>query len=198
MQYLINRIPRTPVSIAWWDNEFSKEQLDYLQEYCKSADQPGRVGFNAGSGKHTFDLKTDVRRCNVKWLESSLENNWLFSKLGKVVSSLNAQFFGFNIDSFSEPIQMTTYNSSDLGTYGWHTDVSSAIIRKFTCIMQLSEPDEYTGGELQVNSDGIVNIVPKKRGHIVVFPSYVIHQVTPVTSGSRQSLVSWVSGPGFV
>ena len=46
-------------------------------------------------------------------------------------------------------------------------------------------------------TNGDVVNVRKQRGLIAVFPSYVLHQVTPVTQGSRQSLVAWISGPAF-
>jgi len=37
----------------------------------------------------------------------------------------------------------------------------------------------------------------KKRGLITVFPAWTLHQVTPVTKGTRQTLVTWVCGPEF-
>jgi PKHD-type hydroxylase len=63
--------------------------------------------------------------------------------------------------------------------------------------VQLADPSEYEGGNLQVMTSGQPQTVRKQRGLIAVFPSYVLHQVTPVTQGSRQSLVAWVSGPAF-
>ena len=38
-------------------------------------------------------------------------------------------------------------------------------------------------------------ILPK--GSIVIFPSYIWHRVSPVTKGTRLSLVQWNLGPGF-
>jgi hypothetical protein len=29
------------------------------------------------------------------------------------------------------------------------------------------------------------------------FPSYMVHRVTPITSGTRKAIVAWVTGPGF-
>jgi PKHD-type hydroxylase len=37
----------------------------------------------------------------------------------------------------------------------------------------------------------------RARGTLVAFPSYLLHRVTPITSGTRKSLVAWVSGPVF-
>ena len=35
------------------------------------------------------------------------------------------------------------------------------------------------------------------RDNRIVFPSYVLHEVCPVTRGTRYSLVSWVTGAPF-
>ena len=64
-------------------------------------------------------------------------------------------------------------------------------------VLQLSEPSDYEGGELQILTTNEKTALPKKRGLISVFPVWTLHQVTPVVKGTRQSLVTWISGPGF-
>jgi PKHD-type hydroxylase len=81
--------------------------------------------------------------------------------------------------------------------YGWHLDYGGGISRKLSLAIQLTDPSEYEGGNLQIMTSGEPQNMRKQRGLIAVFPSYVLHQVTPVTQGSRQSLVAWVSGPAF-
>jgi PKHD-type hydroxylase len=81
--------------------------------------------------------------------------------------------------------------------YGWHQDYGGEISRKLSLVLQLSDPSEYEGGNLQVKTSSEPQTVKKQRGFIAAFPSYVLHQVTPVTKGNRQSLVAWVSGPQF-
>ena len=56
---------------------------------------------------------------------------------------------------------------------------------------------EYEGGELQLMNSANPITIQKKKGHIVVFPSYMLHKVTPVTVGKRKSLVIWIAGPPF-
>jgi PKHD-type hydroxylase len=71
--------------------------------------------------------------------------------------------------------------------------------RKLSLIIQLTDPSEYEGGDFQFDSD-IPQPDPaeiKQRGTVIVFPSFLRHRVTPVTSGVRRSLVSWVEGPKF-
>jgi PKHD-type hydroxylase len=56
---------------------------------------------------------------------------------------------------------------------------------------------DYDGGDLQFFSGPEITSVSKQRGTLVLFPTFMIHRVTPVNSGVRKSLVSWVSGPHF-
>ena len=73
---------------------------------------------------------------------------------------------------------------------------NSQKIRKLSLILQLSDPDDYEGGEVQfMNSSGKSFFAPKTRGTILVFDSRTMHRVKKVTSGNRKSIVAWVEGP---
>jgi PKHD-type hydroxylase len=133
----------------------------------------------------------------VSWLDNNPDTNWLFEKLGQAVSQLNSDYFRFDLTGFGENLQLTNYDQSENGMYGWHQDYGSKVSRKLSLSVQLTDPSEYEGGNLQIMTTGAPVNVRKQRGLIVAFPSYVLHQVTPVTQGSRQSLVAWISGPAF-
>ena len=79
--------------------------------------------------------------------------------------------------------------------------------------ISLNDGTEYDGGQLEFdfknvspvdewvdekiyNSKVICSQIFKK-GSIVVFPSYLWHRVTPVTRGTRYSLVAWNLGWPF-
>ena len=71
--------------------------------------------------------------------------------------------------------------------------------------LSLSNPNDYEGGNLEFdfrdNEEGSQPRVCKeirKKGSIIVFPSFVWHRVTPVTKGLRHSLVCWNIGKPFV
>ena len=67
--------------------------------------------------------------------------------------------------------------------------------RKISVTVQLSGPDEYEGGDLQIWSGGQYPMTaPRGRGNVVIFPSFMMHRVTPVTSGTRKSFVLWLGG----
>ena len=72
--------------------------------------------------------------------------------------------------------------------------------RKLSVTVNLSDPDAYSGGDVQLK-DRVGNPIAiegmREQGTVLVFPSNVAHTVTPVTSGVRNSLAGWVLGPSF-
>ncbi len=69
--------------------------------------------------------------------------------------------------------------------------------RKLSMVLQLSDPSEYEGGDLELFTSANPIITKKQKGIIHAFPSYVMHRVTPVTKGVRKTLVVWIAGPRF-
>lgn len=181
-------------NVAWWDNAISEENLDSLRLLAMKSEIKAVIGSgNGGNGS----VNQEIRRSTVMWLsyQDAME---LYSILGQVVENLNADFFRYDITGFQEKLQLTNYSSEDQGTYDWHMDKGGKVCRKISLSLQLSDPDSYEGGQLEINLGGKEPvIIPKKKGLISVFPSWAVHRVSPVTSGSRQSLVAWVSGPNF-
>jgi PKHD-type hydroxylase len=168
---------------VWWENGFTEQELNWLQEQAQKAEQQAQVGGDPQGS----DL-AKIRRSQVSWLNKNQDTAWVFEKLGHIASSLNAQYYRFDLTGFGEPIQLTNYDQSEQGMYGWHQDYGGKLSpsRKLSLVLQLTDPSQYEGGNLQVITSGQP-----------AFPSYVLHQVTPVTSGNRQSLVAWISGPAF-
>jgi len=66
-----------------------------------------------------------------------------------------------------------------------------------TIVAQISDPQDYDGGALEIMASTAVTTAPRDRGAATVFPSYLLHRVTPVTQGQRQSLTVWAHGPAF-
>lgn len=192
MQYLLTPYALPVEPWAWWEGAFSDQELDWLRDRAKRAEQNAEVGGGAGGV-----VNANVRRSQVSWLHNTSDTKWVFDKLANVASKINAQHFRFDLTGFGEPLQLTNYDQSENGMYGWHQDYGGGISRKLSMAVQLTDPSEYEGGNLQMLTSGEPQNVRKQRGLIAIFPSYVLHQVTPVTQGSRQSLVAWVSGPAF-
>ena len=70
---------------------------------------------------------------------------------------------------------------------------------KFSLSIQLTDPKKYQGGDLKLHngSDKDASIMSKAQGTLILFPSFILHEVTPVTKGERNSLVSWITGKPF-
>ena len=134
------------------------------------------------------------RNCSVAWLEPE---GWLAEKLEEAIAHINEQFFGFDLEGFAEAFQYTLYREG--GWYGWHVDKgeNTAAPRKLSLTIQLSAPDEYEGGEFQINNGSEVLQFGREQGRVLAFPSWVLHQVTPVSRGTRRSLVVWIHGAPF-
>lgn len=194
MQHLLTPYAMPVEPFLWWEGAFSEQELNWLQEQAIKADQQAQVGGNLDN-----ERLSKIRRSQVSWMNKTPDTAWIFDKLGHVAASLNAQFYRFDLSGFSEALQLTNYDHSEKGMYGWHQDYGGKLrpSRKLSMVLQLTDPSQYEGGNLQILTGGEPQNVRKQRGLIAVFPSYVLHQVTPVTSGSRQSLVTWVSGPAF-
>lgn len=178
---------------VWWDDAFTDAELGFLQQKAIAASNRGEVG-----GARGAEVNESIRRSNIDWVERSSETDWLFSRLANAVSVLNSQFYQYDLTGFGEAIQLTNYDQSEHGMYGWHQDFGGGgVSRKLSLVLQLSDPASYEGGNLEMFGANGPEPIQKKRGLITIFPSYTWHQVTPVTRGSRQSLVAWISGPRF-
>ena len=176
-----------------------------------------------GIGDTDRDLKsnplTSVERKNIKKRRDSnvvwLDDKWITKEITPYINIANEEA-GWNFQwDYSEPYQFTQYHQGQY--YGWHCDgwkapyqgANTAIIgkiRKLSMTISLSNPDDYTGGELEFTfgdvepgKSKVVTCPPlKERGSIIIFPSFVWHRVTPVKSGTRYSLVSWHLGHPFL
>ena len=117
-----------------------------------------------------------------------------------MVSEANDVLWHFELGELKEQIQYTEYYE-DGGHYDFHLDVGGGDPinqRKISITVQLSDGSEYEGGDFQMLRGGIEpETLPKKKGAVIIFPSYILHRVTPVTAGTRKSLVLWIGGGSY-
>ena len=134
------------------------------------------------------------RNCTVAWLDPE---GWLAEKLEEVAAHINGEFFGFDLAGFADPFQYTVYREG--GYYGWHMDMGDTRRepRKLSFTIQLSEPDEYEGGDFLLHTGPEMVSMGREWGRVIAFPAWALHSVTPVSKGIRRSLVVWASGEPF-
>lgn len=148
-----------------------------------------------GSGENCLDH----RRSFNSWIFPNEHTSWIYERLTAIIQQNNEKFFNFDL-SMIENLQFTYYNSEENGCYKSHVDPLNWKIphnRKLSVVIQLSDPSEYEGGELKLHTSHNPTVINKEKGLVVTFPSYTLHEVTPVTKGERYSLVAWVHGPAF-
>jgi predicted 2-oxoglutarate/Fe(II)-dependent dioxygenase YbiX len=136
-----------------------------------------------------------VRRSQVAFLGMLDQYRWLYERIWEAAQEINRLGFGVDISGVEGNVQLARYDSSDQGFYDWHTDFAGyRPLRKISISIQLSRPEDYDGGELELFFNNRPQSLEKARGALLAFPSFVLHRVAPVTRGTRFSLVAWVLG----
>ena len=141
--------------------------------------------------------RDELRKSSVMFIDNTPAFDWIYQKLASIAMKSNNDFYWFDLLGFHQELQLTRYSEGDF--FDWHLDFGKGEIsaRKLSITVQLSDENEYEGGDLQFMINEKVVNAPRKKGTIVVFPSFIIHRVTPITKGTRQSIVGWVSGPPY-
>ena len=147
------------------------------------------------------------RKGEIAWIG----DDYLRKQLFYSVDFYNKQNWRYDIND-TEHVQYGIYSHG--GHYDWHYDESiippsdQSFMRKLSVTIWLNFPDEYEGGEFDIQHtigvDEAQNGVSMgyetfklSKGSIIIFPSFIWHRVRPVTSGVRKSLVVWFIGPPF-
>lgn len=187
--------PQTEIDMLnyyYFENTFSPEEVNRIIQEADKIDFERATTFGGDTSQ--------IRSSNIKWLPQEEPFLWLYERLMNMALEANKVLWNFDLHSMPEQIQYTTYNSSEKGHYGAHQDVGAgnASLRKLSITVQISSPDDYEGGDLQImQGNEAWDNTPRGLGTAVLFPSYMMHRVTPVTSGTRRSLVLWVGGTHY-
>ena len=172
---------------AFYEKVFSKEECE---EIIKIAKKKGLI-----NGITFGDM--DVRSSKVCWLYAADDLEWAFRKLTDIILNANDRFFNFDIFGLNEGLQFTNYKAPS-DKYGKHIDRRlDTVVRKLSISIQLTDPKKYKGGELYLYEDDKGIEMKKEQGTLIIFPSYTLHEVKPITKGERNSLVAWVTGKPF-
>lgn len=166
---------------------------------------PEEIGVVGGDiGKNSTQDK-DVRRSQIRWMDPLSENTLKLTNLcTNLFTDINREHFGLDIQRIFN-IQYTEYLAANKGFYHRHIDSyvgrGEMYDRKLSMTIQLSDSDEYEGGDFEFDNDIIANPPDKnilrEKGRVLIFPSFLTHKVNPVTKGIRKSLVTWIEGPAW-
>jgi PKHD-type hydroxylase len=164
-------------------------------------------------------VDVDRRSSTNAWVPTT---HWVSGFVWHYISKANRENFLYDLTHVDgETMQYTRYKEGDY--YKWHTDAgigtsykpqasdnygnkdievqdflttSVENIRKLSFILQLSDAEDYEGGNVQFLDDNRKSFfAPRKKGTMILFDSRTQHRVLKVTKGIRKSLVGWTSGP---
>jgi PKHD-type hydroxylase len=181
-------------NISWiaLENIFTDQELDEIVV------QGNRVKKTSGTVSGSI---SDYRVCDIAWLksdETESDFDWIYATLTDAIKKVNNEYFQFDLTHLTA-LQFTVYDGKNNSNYQKHMDLGRPFPnRKLSFSIQLSDDNEYTGGDLRFHYIKTQpEIAPRTRGKIIFFPTWTVHDVTPVTQGTRYSLVGWVNGPNF-
>jgi|TARA_R100000005_G_C4998159_1_gene204852 predicted 2-oxoglutarate/Fe(II)-dependent dioxygenase YbiX len=166
---------------------------------------------------HGNALDKEKRNSRNAWIPTT---EWVGGFIWHYITRANRENFLYDLTCIDgESIQFTEYGEGQF--YSWHNDAGLATqykpagvgnhdsarvndfmneqleqVRKLSFVVQLSNHDDYEGGNLQLMTEsGKPYFAPRKRGTIILFDSRTQHRVLKVTKGVRKSLVGWTVGP---
>tara|TARA_R110000868_G_scaffold385032_1_gene652754 strand:- start:69 stop:698 length:630 start_codon:yes stop_codon:yes gene_type:complete len=199
----------------WYITDLPKDLVDILEKDLQKFDEKVEDSQLMGA-----EVDKVIRNSKNYWIPTS---HWLGGFIWYYITKANRENFCYNITEIDGGnIQYTQYGEGQF--YNWHIDagidncykpiqvpcggyqaqaftlpdktiLENEYVRKLSFSLQLSDPSEYTGGELQfLDTSGKSFFAPKQRGTLIVFDSRTNHRVRKVRSGLRKSIVGWVVG----
>jgi predicted 2-oxoglutarate/Fe(II)-dependent dioxygenase YbiX len=194
MSWFIKDLNYTNEPFVYASNVLSDDEIKLVEILASKSTMQGDGTLEAGISND------NIRKNKISWIEANEESTDLYVKISNIVQQLNERFYRYDLTEM-EDLQYAEYHSDALGHYTTHSDdgYKYNLFRKLSLSIQLSDELEYQGGELLFYRFSTKDpaVAPKGKGTLILFPSYVLHEVTPVTEGLRKSLVSWVVGPRF-
>lgn len=181
--------PKNTAMLRQLHGVLSNHDIDQLLQFANH--RPAEDA-KLGGGK----VNTEIRRSKIVFLPVHTETKWLYNKLGSVINQINQETFNFQLTAL-QSIQYTEYHAEDSGTYHDHLDWGPNVIapRKLSLCLQLTDGADYDGGDLLIKTSTNPITASRTKGDALIFPSFLLHGVAPVTRGIRKSLVVWVEGP---
>ena len=189
-------------NIVYVDDFFTEDECEDIIEYHHTWEKKeGRISQLDEDTKKTNSVQSDYRICTLycpPYKDELKQLDWLNEKLLESITGVNQDYYKFNIQALVEAPNLMRYDAENLGHYDYHLDIGTVkpnCWRKLSYTLMLN--DDYEGGELEFKvGQGIIKY-KGPVGRMVIFPSYMLHKVNPVTSDIRWALVGWAHGNSF-
>jgi PKHD-type hydroxylase len=176
--------------------EFGADFCAASREFLETL--PGR----RGTVGYPFTDRYDgtARRVTARKFKRGGAGDWILDALDEHIARKNAETWRFDLEPQLEFAIFMSYDAATEDVFHWHYDELLEDLqprpRKLSLTIKLSDPSEYDGGVFEFQSPiGPIPLSVNGLGSTVLFPSYRVHRVTPITRGVRHALVAWSHGP---
>lgn len=178
---------------VWYTKLFSESEVDRIRALWDEEDVIDAAVDHAGEEQH----KVELRKSKIIFLKPSLKTDWIYERLSMACVQANMNRYKFDIQGFQSDLQLAKYGEGNF--FDWHMDFGAGGIsnRKLSITVQLCDESEYEGGDLQFMINQNTVTASKVKGTAIIFPSFGLHRVMPVTKGTRMSIVGWIGGPHY-
>ncbi len=150
-------------------------------------------------GRITAGHQSAMAKDNAQLPETSPAAKALGERILAALSR-NSTFFAAALPKRIYPPLFNRY--ADGQTFGWHVDNAVRYDRSrggvdpvrtdLSATLFLADPDEYDGGELEIEDTYGTQRVKLPAGHMVLYPGTSLHRVLPVTRGARIASFFWM------
>lgn len=165
---------------------FDKKEIENIIWMGESRKQALAGVYGGGSSP---GVDTEVRAVDMSVIPPEKESEWLYEKMSWF-------FYDLNVHRL-ELMQYLVYRPG--GFFTWHNDnghgstknIGDISRRVATGVINLSDPSEYDGGGLEIETPQGSVEAPTEKGRVSVFSSEIYHRVKPITRGIRRILICW-------
>ena len=197
----VNKMLFTPQFIVD-HNFFTSSECDFISHHCST------LKLKEGEEYNKYSHIPQQRRANIAFIDTiTHETQWLYEKFNNIIAHYNDSHFDYDITGY-DYMQYAKYGVGD--KHDFHMDLPmgtrmldyylTECFRKLSVILLLSEPGvDFEGGNFEINhfSEQFPNNANMRKGTVLIFPSFMLHRVAPITSGIRQTISVWPIGPKF-
>mgnify|MGYP003138563177 FL=1 len=186
------------------DDFLTEKRCDELMDMFSKSEQYKATVAGTYKGSGSDVINENVRKVQeVRFSEDIVLSDGfnLNKNITMACEMANTLFFNFDTSNQLSNIRMLRYE--DTGKYDWHLDIGNeeTSVRKITAIVQLSDENDYEGGNFEFSMTDETGkdtaVGSRKKGSLILFPSYLGHRVSPLTSGVRYSILTWMLGNAF-
>ncbi len=125
-------------------------------------------------------------------------DGWPLTYILAGLKEADTEKFKFDLRGFMDNDAPTLWQFPKGSQYDWHVDIGNNFpTRKLSFIVQLSDPKDYEGGDVEFLNSKTDKEALRQQGKLIIFPAFISHKITKVTKGVRHAIVGWVHGPTF-